>query len=295
MRVIRLTLSVLVLLSAMLVSCQDNDNELEIVKKTSDGSVILYSNPFNIIGEHHNQILMQVGINMESIFDTFLDKRTVSDSDIENLLQHSVGAIVNNITLQYAISQDSSYSIVENAINFMRRDDFLSLKGETNEYIYNLIENNTNIDSLILAVFEYEKRLSEYYSLGDTTIVSDLISITVFKYSLLFWKDAFFNTQNPWNSFLIQTYVRKNISYLETKGLLKDIWEQVKNGIKKTTNWVSNNLDHIFTGITIGAIGDFSGASIAARNVPNIYVVAISSAVCSIIGGLTGWTPYTIF
>ncbi len=291
-----------VLLSLMVValpSCTENNEMFEDIqpsKSLNQLSLIVKDNPFNAIGELHNSILLNTGDSLQSIFDNFLNKTVVNNSDIDTLLSASMDKLSNTLIATYNVKQDSVYSLIENTVSLIQTDDFLAEENTTNIRIEELIDSATCFDSLLLSIYRYEQELSYNYNLGKQEFYQSLVSVTVLKYSLLFWHDAFFNSENPWHNFVTETFVKQNISYIDTKASFKDLWGKIKNGINKATNWVKENLDHILTGIVVGAILDFGGAGAAAsQGVSDPTAIAIIAGTSSIFGGLTGFTSYNLF
>lgn len=279
-------------LMALFVSCTDNDDQdcAEHQTKTSYAEQV---NPFNEIGEVHNDLLQSFGLYAKKDLDAFVKNSEVGDNEMDEFLEKSLITLQSIISSQMSIANDSAAYIINESINMFNQCAILNQNDGLSKTIREQIDTANSIQDLIASISAIEADLVAKYSI-DKSCESDLIAITVFKYSLNYWNTAFSDVANPWFNFLNATYENQTIAYVSSKGLFKDIWDKVKNAAHQVTTWVSNNWEHIATGVVIAALSDYSGARCAAFGFGNPIVIGLSAGVCSVIGGLTGWTDYSI-
>lgn len=278
------------LISFSLASCSEDeviDQQKPLVVAKVE-SLINVNNPFNNVGEVHNELLQLLGETMHSELGEFVSKKGITANDMENLLQSSLYKTSELLTYRFNIPPNYSESIIDHSIEVYQQNRFLNDANDVTKRIQNLITDCSDVDELIEKVYSVELELCDIYSKGDTKITEDLMAVTVLKYSLLFWKDAIQNINNPWNAYLTAAYVNGDISYIGSKGILKDVWGKIKDGTKKLVGWVEENCDKLISTTVMIGISDYSGVKLTAFTA-NPAIIGISAGICSATGALSGW------
>lgn len=275
-----------------LVSCSedeqmyDNNNQ---VKK----SLINDANPFNEIGNLHNRLLHSFGIAAQEELDAFVKNVKVGDTEMSILIDTSLSITKSVLLSEFSIPNDSIVAIINNGINMFNSKAILDEQDTLSETIRMAIKNASNIQELISSISEIESELVSKYNLTQSCR-NDLIAITIFKYSLNYWNDAFTDTTNPWFKFVNSTYKNQEIAYISSKGLFRDIWDKIKDAACQVSTWVCSNWQNIASGALMAGLSDYSGARITLFTA-NPVIIGMTAGVSSIIGGLSGWTGYNIF
>ncbi len=277
--------------SSFLTSCSEDEisEQQEAMITPKINSLTNPNNPFNNVGQVHNELLGLFGEAMQDGLKKFLQKTEITADDMEMLLQSSMDTLTELLSYRFNIPTNYSVSIIENSIEVYQQNRFLNDVNDITERIQKLIANCSDLDELISKVYSMEIELCDTYSKGDTKVAEDLMAVTVLKYSLLFWKDAFQNTENPWNAYLTAAYLNGDITYIDSKGILKDLWSKIKDGTSKIAGWVKENCDKLISSAVMVGLSDYSGVKITAFTA-NPVIIGIGASTCSVIGALSGWT-----
>lgn len=232
--------TVLIAGTAFFASCEkdeDNSNIAVGESKSSNGE-----NPFDFIGEKHNEILNYMGFELKDHLNELAEKEEISDVDREEFFNHII-EILPDVVAQNSIldiSADEINSFMESYFTFLEEEeyetsvinnpDFQILKDILNESceIVNPIEE---------AEFIRTKGFELLYSAEKWEDTCILVFLNVYEHSLLYWEDAFINPENPWYNFLQSIDNSKQIS---SKALptVKEICAYIKKGVDKVGDWL---------------------------------------------------------
>ncbi len=250
---------VLVAGTALFTSCEkeeDNSNIAVGESKSSNGE-----NPFDFIGEKHNEILNYMGFELKDHLNELAEKEEISDDDRDKMFNHIIeilpDVVAKNSILD--ISADEINSFMESYFTFLEEEeyetsvinnpDFQILKDILNESceIVNPIEE---------AEFIRTKGFELLYSAEKWEDTCILVFLNVYEHSLLYWEDAFINPDNPWYNFLQSHNYSKS---KEKPNFINKAWAYVKKGWNKLTDWLYGKKEN-YTWQNI-AIADAGGAA----------------------------------
>ena len=289
--------TVLVAGTAFFTSCEkdeDNSNIAVGESKSSNGE-----NPFDFIGEKHNEILNYMGFELKDHLNELAEKEEISDKDREEFFNHIIeilpDVVAQNSILdiskeEFDIVLENFYESLENDEydNYMSDDpNFQVLKDILNEasYISDIKQHTEFIEEKELEVLSYANEFS------DTCII---IFLNVYRHSALYWEDAFNNPNNPWNNFLqSSSNWDKKIFSKEEESRWNKFWDKVSYKWYKFKQWVGD----LFTSDTwlVTATADAMGALLG------VYTGSVAGPVgittCSIFSGTLfslGWPLITI-
>ncbi len=274
--------------AAMLfASCSNDEQVYDAANQQKTVTVKNLNNPFEQIGAVHNELLNSFGVSMKDELDAFSKRKQVNDAEMAEWLDASMQTAQSLVATRLSISEDSASSIVNSGIDMLNLNTAINSNDATTIEVRKAIQNASSIQDLISSVCAIETSLLNKYSV-DKSVEDDLIAITVLKYSLFYWEDAFTNAKNPWFNYLNATYENQSVAYLASKGPLKDLWNKVKDGLDKAAAWVSDNWSNIRRGAIVAGLSDYSGAQITAFT-GNPVVIGLGAGIASIVGGLSGW------
>lgn len=240
-----------VLSSPLFFSCSDESTEV-----TTDNHQVTYNleksfinsrNPFNHLGEMHNDMLSLISDTLRPQLEDIMASGTYS-----SVIRERYGSFA--IDYLCRIARDRYNWQIDNMEDFII-GQISSIRLDTTKEIYQIIKNAVNSateneEQFFNSISESETRLITRYTDNDTSVISTLQSLAVFKHSLLFWLDAFTNTSNPWNNFLSAYYFSGTIHFYAYKGIFTNLFNAVESFVETVVDFVSDNV----LGIVSGAI-----------------------------------------
>lgn len=279
---------ILIFSSLIFASCSENElNESPQTLQNhiqTKSSYIINENPFNYVGEEHNNILLDVGYEMQNTFDEMIARTSITSSYLDSVSQEGIAKSIEVITEHNNISKDSvAYYVNKELIGLSTRDIINNPNGIDLQIQSIYKESNGDMDKLMDDVCALESTLVKDYNGGKEEVKNDLITITVLKYSLIFWNDAYANSYNPWNKFFHAAYVNKELKYITSKNIL----DAICNGFKSAANWVAGNCSNLVSCVGEVAIFDAAGAGTLIECGP--VIAGAGAAVSSVLGGIHGW------
>jgi hypothetical protein len=240
-----------VLLSPLFFSCSDESTEVTTdnhqVTCNLEKNFINTRNPFNYLGEIHNEMLSLVSDTLRTQLDNIVESGTYSSVIRERFGSFAVDYLCSIARDRYNWRIDNMEDLVIRQISSIRLD--------TTKEIYQIIKSavisaTESEEQFFSSISESETRLINRYMDNDTSVISTLQSLAVFKHSLLFWLDAFTNTSNPWNNFLSAYYFSGTIHFYAYKGIFTNLFNAVESFVETMVDFVSDNV----LGIVSGAI-----------------------------------------
>lgn len=236
MKNIRLIAAVLLAVLAF-ASCKSDNDILEDNKINSKNNMSSnQSNPFEIVGVTHNEILNDfpdyVSIDNYTLNDIYsynlkkgyLDNSISSDTFSLQILS------ISKFMLHYTLSEeDLIYSSTEDQVVsfYMGRvkEMFVEMINENKEMTPEEFSERINIieDELIKLNLHdkddiYDKELNKYSVL--------LSSLSVARHSYAFWYDAYHNENNPWHNIMLS-----RINEIGAKSAFGDFFREVGNAL----------------------------------------------------------------
>lgn len=195
------------------------------------------------------------------------------------------------------ISEEVADEILNNGLNGLSTRDIVNNPNSFDEEIKDLIKQSQgDLDVLYDIVNSLENSLVIQYNSGINEIEMDLKSLTVFKYSLIFWRDALENSCNPWYYFIQSAYIKHELKYIDykpslnNKSLFGDICAKISKFSRTACDWVVDKFSNIVSTVAYGAIFDAGSACVLLENgITNPYVVGGVSGAFSGLGIIYGW------
>lgn len=247
-------------LGMLFLSCSDENNEDEntnsIESLKSDG-LSNDKNPFNYYGELHNSFLNRIGVAIKSELDSLSAEKEVSKTTLKQLFDKAVDYesefVSDTIGNQYSKDEVKDMSLQLISKLSERKSDSLDERIKTA-----ISKSDDDIDVFISNICEIEDDYVDKWNSGDSTVEYSLMAITVFKYSILYWKDAIDNSNNPYHNYFIAAYIDKSITLVDTKeSWLSKAFDAVCNWACDAVDWVVGNAGKLVHGIICGGICDY--------------------------------------
>ena len=239
--------TVLVAGTAFFTSCEkDVTSNLEV----GELKVSEVENPFDFIGEKHNEILHYMGMEMKDTLDYYAQKGVVTDEDRENVFSYILATMPDVISKNSILntSEQEINGFMETYIDFLKEDQFESLF--INNPDFQIIKTIMNeVSSIPSAKQQAEivrakqlEILSSANKWADTCVV---VFLNVYEHSIVYWEDALINTSSPWYKFFQSIDNSKQIS---SKALpsWKEACAYIKKGFDKACDWIHE----VFSGYT---------------------------------------------
>lgn len=286
-----------------LSSCQEDDPEMYLGQQETKIEQLQYSdnsnigndeNYFNTIGVLHNSILMDVGYQVKEDFRKLILKKDVTDEDLRNIAEKIIHHCYNVTDKENGIGFEKFESELCKILDTANSQNIFPISSGIDSSIFQIVENaNNNIEDLFVAIDKLEQRIIDKIKQGETSMEKDLLSLTIFKYSIHFWNDVAINSSNPWNDFFKAAYIKNDLTYIGdlNKGLFLDIWNSAKRVVGRVCDFVEkyagNAIKAIVGATTIDYVAAKTVGSVAIFNIPTAAgLVAVGSA----LGGIYGWT-----
>ena len=222
----------LVAIAATFVFASCNEDEFENDENLNLKST--YENPFNYVGEIHNQkldsIALFLGDNVNfgigDIYDYNVYKGIIDINEVK------VSDYTNNIRDIQSLSYNFIYND-ENALNIYGTIVSNSMK-EFRSFLLQAITSSTPVTpsdfNYYIHKIESDIMNSDYFqdSLYSNDITVALSGLAIAKYSYEYWYNAYMNTQHPWHNI-----IHNRLNSLMTKADEPcGFWNKLANGLK---------------------------------------------------------------
>ena len=199
-------------------SCSDKElDNINIETKNpnfKNSEFIRAENPYNDIGIIHNQFLLDIGKSISFQLEYLIESKEISQSMLDNTLSITLDSCSKILSRQCNISNSESEAHFSKLIEDMNSRDLINNPTDFDIEIGEMI-NSANGDFTILLSSLFIKEgefIDKIKKDGETEeLRNNLISLTVFKYSLIFWMDAIENEKNPWHNYINEAYINKNL------------------------------------------------------------------------------------
>lgn len=264
--------AILVAGSAFFASCEKDENPNLGVRELKSSNT---ENPFDFIGEKHNEILHYMGLEMKDTLNYYAQKPVITDTDRENMFNYILATIPNVISNNSIlnISGQEIDGVIENYIDFLEEDqlDLLFINNPDFQIIKTIINEisditDVNQQATILKAKQIEI-LSSANKFTDTCVV---IFLNVYEHSILYWENALRDSNSPWHNFLQSINNNKQVSS-KAIPIIGDLCAYFKRGIEKVGDWLHETFRrHTWENV---AVADAYGAGYGALSM----------------GILTGW------
>jgi hypothetical protein len=238
--------AVLVAGTMVFISCTKDENKGDEVGNLKS----TINNPFDFIGEKHNEILHYMGLEMRDTLNYYAQKATITDADRENMFNYILVTMPNVISSNSIldISGQEISNAMETYIDFLKEDqlDSLFINNPDFQIIKTAINEISNISNATQQAIALEAKqleiLSSANKFADTCAV---IFLNVYEHSIIYWENALNDTNSPWYNFLQSINNSKKIS---SKALptYKELCVYIGNGYNKVCNWLHDK----FSGYT---------------------------------------------
>lgn len=258
------------------------ENNISTPQKEKAGSSVI--NQFETIGEKHNEILWEIGMEFQEDLHNIVLNNGISEEEalklqarIEDWGRHRFHLLLegqcDSLLADWHID-------IEKSADVMMKDSMLNL----------ILDHATSMGDLFVTIESHEKEIySNMKSLDDTI---QLLSLVVMRHSLAFWIDAYYNPENPWHE--IAYYMPYPI---DTKGI-PEVWGSVKKWVKeKVVPFIG---EIVTAAVELVGMDYITWKACAAEwigfgsllGVPEVgFGLSVGcAAVGSAIGGINGWT-----
>ena len=239
---------------------------------------------FEWIGEMHNDILWNIGVDFQNDLKRIVEDEGISEDGLWKLKARMEEWGVNYCVAKWGEAPsflvENFHVDLEKCLNDLTVDPMLN----------GILDEATSMDDIFNVIERREEDISSKMATLDDTI--NLAALSIFKHSLRFWMDAYYDTSNPWHE--ITYYMPFPV---DTKGL-PELWE-------KTKTWVKEKAIP-FVGEVVTAAIEFVGMDVltwcasadewisfgTAFGSPQFGVgcAVVFAGVGSAIGGAYGWT-----
>lgn len=283
-------------------SCSDKElDNINIETKNpnfKNSEFIRAENPYNDIGIIHNQFLLDIGKSISFQLEYLIESKEISQSMLDNTLSITLDSCSKILSRQCNISNSESEAHFSKLIEDMNSRDLINNPTDFDIEIGEMI-NSANGDFTILLSSLFIKEgefIDKIKNDGETEeLRNNLISLTVFKYSLIFWMDAIENEKNPWHNYINEAYINKNLIFIKDNNskFLSGLFDAAKNFVSSAVNFISSKWPNI-----IGCGLGIAGADYAAVDM-SLGLFSLGPVGCGIggvivggasaLGGVIGW------
>lgn len=289
--------AILVAGTAFFTSCEkDVTSNLEV----GELKVSEVENPFDFIGEKHNEIIHYMGLEMKDTLDYYAQKEALTNEDRERMFNYILEILPTVITKHSILDtpkeefnnvlnhfyQTLDYDNYDNLI--FNNPDFDVLKNILNEASY-----FTDVNQQVAFIKTKElELLPSVKELSDTCI---LVFLNVYRHSVTYWENAFKSPDNPWYNFLQSSSDCGKKMYskeIDWGGMWNRFSDNVSYGWYKFKKWVGGLFTEDTWAITAcaDAIGAIIGCAIGSIG------GTVGMITCSIVSGSLyslGWPLLT--
>ncbi len=206
-----------------LSSCEKENNRNNNNYSNSEKSV---ANPYNYVGTIHNDVVLEVGQSLKDTLDFYAQKSVMSDADYARLMNHVTAEMLDVFDKEYpdymqVVDDLGGINAIASTDEVDEDDPLYVMIADLLDDSYTTEELISNVDAMVATVMNQQG--------VDTSITSQkLMVLSVMKNSLILWKDAFENENNPWHNYVLAEYNRSN----DSKGLFKKLINKIKKALR---------------------------------------------------------------
>ena len=285
-----------------LQSC--SDKELDNVNietnnlKFENSEFIRFDNPYNDIGIIHNQFLLDIGKSISLQLEYLIGSKEIKKSMMDDVLSITLDSCSKIMSRQCEIPISESDAHLAELIEGMNTRDLVNNPTDFDIEIGELIKSAKGDFTILLSsLFKKEGELITEINIyvEKEELQHNLLSQTLFKYSLSYWMDTKGNNDIPQHNYITEAYINKNLVFIDDNNskFLFGLFDAAINFVASAVDFVSSK----WKGILGGAVG-ITGCDYAAIHMSGGLfgmgpagwaaggiIVGGSSAV----GGLIGW------
>ncbi|MDY5969192.1 MAG: hypothetical protein SPJ13_04145 [Bacteroidales bacterium] len=250
-----------------LSSCQKDK-----VFTTEDFQKNANENPFALVGKAHNDFLMDLGNEFQSVLN---NEKQLDSVEAETLIGDFLKYSENKLE-GYALPNNESFDGFFNEAYITYCNYFEEL--EEDEVMESLLEESTDMESLLTNVRNKEADIISNMKTHEDSV--SLLSLTIFENSLMFWDDAYTNSKNPWHN-IMQSMQEQ----FDSKGSL--------SLLIKISKWYKAHKKQLQNAAVSGGVFDYLAAEAIVKYFPAVlsqpWILATVLGLSSAVGVIAGW------